>query len=146
MAKKMKEASNKYGLKSKPVAVKIDPARLARKTIILKRKGKPFGAVVSIEDYRKYKRWKRAQLPEDDFPPAWYEEKAAFQKLLPELLETHREKFVAIYKGQVVDSDEKEGELMYRVGLKYGDTPVYIDEVLEKPRVYRVTSAWYSIK
>ncbi|MCL4500021.1 MAG: hypothetical protein M1335_07270 [Chloroflexi bacterium] len=145
MAKKTKKASSKYTIKRERVAVKIDPAQLAREAIILERNGEPFGAVVSIEDYRAYDEWKKQQVTEDDFPPEWHEGKDAFQRLLPELLKTYREKFVAIYKGRVVDSDGEEGELMYRVALKYGDTPVYIDEVLEKPRVYSVPSVWHRI-
>jgi hypothetical protein len=147
MAKKAKEASSEYTIKREKIAVKIDPAQLAREAIILKRDGEPFGAVLSIDDYRAYEEWKKRQAPKDDFPPQWYEERAAFQRLLPALLKTHREKFVAIYKGQVVDSDEKEGELWWRMAQKHGEQPAYyIGEVLEKPRTYRVTSAWYKIK
>lgn len=123
-------------------AAGIDPAQLAREPIILEQNGEPVGAVISMADYRLYCAWKERLEPEDDFPPAWYAEKAAFQRMLPALLKTHQGKWVAIYKGAMVDSDEKPSELMWRVQQKYGDESVYFGEVLEKPRVYRIPSAW----
>jgi hypothetical protein len=123
-------------------AADIDAAQLAREPVILEEDGQPFAAVISLDEYRAYAAWKKQIEAEDDFPPAWYGEKAAFQRMLPELLTTHRGKWVAVRKGTVVDSDENPGELMWRVEQKFGDESVYIDEVLEKPRVYRIPSAW----
>ena len=143
--RKLRESGAKYATQRGTISVEFDPAQLAREGVVLKRNGKPIAVAISLEEHREYNAWKKQRKPAADFPPAWHAEKAAFQKLLPELLKTYREKWVAIYQGKVVDSDEKEGELMYRVALKYGDAPVYIDEVLGKPRVYRVTSAWYKI-
>jgi hypothetical protein len=121
-------------------AAEIDPAQLAREPIILEMNGEPVGAVISLEEFRAFEAWKKNQEPEDDFPPAWYEEKAAFEQMLPDLLKTHLEKFVAVYRGELVDSDDKEGELMWRVEQKFGNEPVYIDQVLEQPRIYHIPS------
>ncbi len=123
-------------------AIEIDPARLEREPIVLERDGAPVGAVISIEEYESYLAWKHRAVEPEDFPPEWYVEKAAFERMLPELLKSYRGKFVAIYQGQVVDSDARMGELIWRVEQKLGDKPFYVDEVLETPRVYRIPSAW----
>ena len=123
-------------------SAEIDPAQIARDPIILRRNGEPVGAVISIEEYQSYLAWKKQVAIEDDFPPEWFEEKAAFQRMLPELLKTHNGKWVAIYHSEVVDSDDKEGELIWRVEQKLGEEPFFVDQVLETPRVYRIPSVW----
>jgi hypothetical protein len=60
--------------------------------------------------------------------------------MLPELLKTHKGKWVAVYKGQVVDSAENVGDLAERVYARLGYQEIYMDEVLEEPRVYRIPS------
>ncbi len=139
-----RETRAPYRVKHRKIAVWIDPTQLARAPILLKQNGETVGAVISLEEYRGYNTWKKQRKPDDDFPPEWHAEKAAFQRMLPELLKTHREKFVAVYQGQLVDSDENEGELEKRMEQKYGDATVYVDEVLEHPRVYCFPSVWLS--
>ena len=123
-------------------SIGIDPAQLEREPIVLERDGAPVGAVISIEEYQSYLAWKNRAEETEDFPPEWYAEKAAFERMLPELLKSYRSKFVAVYEGKVVDSDDKMGELIWRVEQNLGDKPFYVDEVLETPRVYRIPSAW----
>jgi hypothetical protein len=122
-------------------AAGIDPAQLARDPIILHQNGEPVGAVISIDEYQAYLAWKKKTI-EDEFPPEWYVEKAAFQGMLPELLKTHNGKWVAIFHGELVDSDDKEGELIWRGEQKLGEEPFFVDQVLETPRVYRIPSVW----
>ena len=59
-------------------------------------------------------------------------EVAAYDAMWPELLKTHKGKWVAIYHGQLVDEDDDRSTLSARVRAKYGyDEPVLITEVLE---------------
>lgn len=127
-------------------SVGIDPAQLEREPIVLERDGIAVGAVISIEEYQAYLAWKNRAKETEDFPPEWYVEKTAFERMLPELLKSYRGKWVAVFHGEVVDSDVKPGELMWRVEQKYGELPVYIDEVADPPHVYRIPSAWISQK
>jgi len=72
--------------------------------------------------------------PRDARFAAWEAEKRAFQKLLPALLPTHRGKFVAIHRGEVVESGDVEvavGEAAYR---SLGYVPIYVDLVTDQPR------------
>lgn len=72
-----------------------------------------------------------------EWPPPprnkWEREYRAFQALLPELLKTHRGKYVAVHDGQVVASGEDELEVASRVWAKYGYVPIHVDLVTEQP-------------
>lgn len=74
--------------------------------------------------------------PEALFPPPrnkWEREYRAFQRLLPELLKTHRGKYVAIHNEQVVESGEDPIALIKQVHSRFGYVPVHVDRVAEQP-------------
>jgi hypothetical protein len=78
--------------------------------------------------------------PEVFNPPPknkWEREYRAFLQLLPELLKTHRGKYVAIHEGQVIDSDDDRLELIFRVLPKVGGVSVHIGHVMEGPEPTR---------
>ena len=60
------------------------------------------------------------------------EEHAAFQKMLPTLLSTYANQFVAICSGKVIDSDPDEFELAERVNRLPSDQFVLIERVSEE--------------
>jgi hypothetical protein len=62
----------------------------------------------------------------------------AFQRLLPELLKTHRGKHVAIHDEQVVDSDVNDTALIKRVHAKVGYVPIHVGLVVDPQPVFRV--------
>src|SRR5207237_470722 len=62
----------------------------------------------------------------------------AFLDLLPALLPTCRGKFVAVHKGQVVDSDSDDIALVQRVHARIGYVPIHVGLVVEWPPVVRV--------
>jgi len=128
----LKEAQATYSLS-------VDKADLEQGPIILEHEGEPVAAIVSIEDYRRLVAeqdddiWRQEQLQR--LQP----EREAFQRLLPELLKTHKGQFVAIHKGEVVDADTDNRELAKRIyaGKLF---PVYIQLVSEQPRVIELPS------
>jgi hypothetical protein len=63
----------------------------------------------------------------------WEREYRAFLRLLPELLKTHRGKYVAIHEEQMVDSGDDRLELIFRVLPKVGGVSVHIGHVSEEP-------------
>jgi PHD/YefM family antitoxin component YafN of YafNO toxin-antitoxin module len=130
----LKEAREMY-------AAEIDPAQLAREPIILERNGEPVGAVISLEEFRAFKEWKKElERQEQEFPKQFLEDEAAFKRMQPELLKTHKDKWVAVLKGQVVDFDDKLGDLADRVYRRFGYQAIYMSQVLEKERIYRFLS------
>ena len=65
-------------------------------------------------------------------------ERAAFYRLLPELLATHRGQYVAIHGEQVVDSGPDQLEVAVRVRKRVGSASIYVHLVSdEPPRVER---------
>ena len=76
-------------------------------------------------------------LPRD---PKWEREYVAFQRLLPELLKTHRGKYVAIHDGEVVESGDDELAVVRRARQRFGNVALHVDLVAEHPRVFRLPS------
>jgi hypothetical protein len=94
---------------------------------------------VSIEDYRRLTAgqdddtWRQEQLQRLE------PDRTAFQRLLPELLKTHKGQFVAIHKGEMVDADMDNRELAKRIYARKL-FPIYIQLVSEQPRVIELSS------
>jgi hypothetical protein len=65
-------------------------------------------------------------------------EQEAFRKLLPELLQTHRDQYVAIHEGQVVGTGPDQIELADRAYKRFGYIPILVTLVTDRPRVVRI--------
>lgn len=63
----------------------------------------------------------------------WQREHAAFQRLLPRLLDVHRGKFVAIHDEQVVDVGDDKLALALRVLAKLGNIDIHVGLVTDAP-------------
>jgi hypothetical protein len=118
--------------------VSMDAGELEREPIVLEKNGEPVAAVISYDEFRAYRKWKK-QTPHRELPEYFLKDQKVFRQMLPSLLETHRDKWVAIYQGEIVDQADKLGELADRVYAKYGYRAIYMDQVTE-PRVYRIPS------
>jgi len=126
-------------LKEAQATYTVDPAEVGSEPLILERNGKPVAAVIPFEDYERFavwqkqqeaETWRRAQID------ALADEKAAYERLQPELLKTHRGQWVAIHNGGVVDSDPDQRALVKRVYSQTTHRPIYFVEVRETPRIY----------
>lgn len=75
--------------------------------------------------------------PEVSWSPAaeskWEREYRAFLRLLPQLLITHRDRYVAVHDEQAVDSDDDPIALTKRVHARYGYVPIHVDKVTVRP-------------
>jgi len=76
-------------------------------------------------------------LPAPELPKGEREYRA-FLHVLPELLATHRGKFVAIHNGEVVDSDTDDVALILRVQGKVGYVPIHVGLVTDTPPLVRI--------
>jgi hypothetical protein len=76
-------------------------------------------------------------LPTPELPKGEREYRA-FLRLLPELLQTHRGKFVAIHNGKVVDSDAVDVALILRVQRDVGYVPIHVGLVTDTPPLVRI--------
>jgi hypothetical protein len=61
-------------------------------------------------------------------------EQRAFHKLLPELLRTHRDQYVAIHEGRVVGSGADQVEVAERAYAMFGYTPILVTLVTDRLR------------
>jgi Family of unknown function (DUF5678) len=69
-------------------------------------------------------------------PPArskWEREHKAFVRLLPQLLASYPNQYVAIHNGQVVDSGQDRLELSLRVLKKVGNVDIHVGFVGDDP-------------
>jgi hypothetical protein len=63
----------------------------------------------------------------------WRREQRAFRKLLPDLLRLHRDQFVAIHEGQVVESGGDKLEVARRAYSRFGYVPIFVSRVTDEP-------------
>ena len=127
----LKEARAAYSLA-------IEASQLSQGPIFVEHKGKLVAVIVSIEDYQQrlpdeYDAWRQEQLQRLE------PNRTAFQQLLPELLKTHENQFVAICQGRLVDADPDRVALIQRTRAQ-GYRPVYIQKVTKEPRVVELPS------
>lgn len=71
-----------------------------------------------------------------------YAERDAYLRMKAKLLADPRyaDKFVAVLKGEVVDADSDERELVRRVYGNYGYVVVYVEKVQEEKRILEIPS------
>jgi len=124
-----------------PYTVNSEDEAIGRDTIIIRRNGEPVAVVVPYAEYVELLARPSAQPSEPvSGDPDFERERAAFRRLLPELLKAHRGEWVAIVNEQAVEFGPDFGSVILRVRERFGQRPVYVQEILEKPRVYKIGS------
>jgi hypothetical protein len=98
------------------------------------------GVLIPPDEYEKFRAWQEVQqrqVQAQCIPEQFEQEVAAFERMLPELLQKYRDRVVAIHSGQVVEVGDTKAEVSERVRRRLGDAVVYIQRVSEYPRVCR---------
>jgi len=128
-----------------PYTLALDEATLAEGPVRVLRDGRTIGVLVPPDEYESFRAWRetqqrRAQVQQ---PLEQFErEAAAFERMLPELLQRYRGRVVAIHNGQVVEvgaAGESVAKVAGRVYDRIGYVPVYVQRVEEVPRIYKIT-------
>jgi hypothetical protein len=73
------------------------------------------------------------ELPQPPSGGKWEREYRAFLRLLPELLQTHQGKYVAIHEERVVGSGEDKVALALETYKQHGYVPIYVGLVTNPP-------------
>ena len=123
-----------------PYTLAIEEEALSREPFILERDGEPVAAVIPITEYQAYRAWREArgrEKKQQEDLEAFERDQQAFESLKPELLRTHRGQWVAIYRGEVVEAGQDRSQVLDGVYDRLGYVPVYVQQVEERPRVYR---------
>jgi PHD/YefM family antitoxin component YafN of YafNO toxin-antitoxin module len=132
----LKEAQATYSLS-------LDKTDLAQGPLILEHEGEPVAVVVPIAEYREFEAWRKQEArTRTESDEAFERERAAFERLKPELLKTHRGQFVAVVNEQVVDVDTDRVKLVLRVYDRFGYRPIYVQLVEEHLPHRRLPSVW----
>ncbi len=63
----------------------------------------------------------------------WQREYQAFQRLLPQLLQTHWGRYVVIHNGEVVDSGANDVNLALHFFAQHGNVPIHVGLVKDQP-------------
>ena len=124
-------------------SLSVNKTDLAQGPLILEHEGEPVVALVPIAEYREFEAWRerkaRTRAGSDE---AFERERAAFERLKPELLKAHRGKFGAVVNEQVADVDTDRVNLVLRVYDRFGYRPIYVQLVEEHPPRLRLPSVW----
>ena len=122
-----------------PYTLTVDEQTL-REPVVLEQDGQPVAALIPIAEYEAFHAWQQAK--EHHHPQtradAFEQERAAFERMKPELLRTHRGQVVAVYQGQVVRVGTDVAETLDAVYDEFGYVSCYVQRVEETARVYRL--------
>jgi antitoxin (DNA-binding transcriptional repressor) of toxin-antitoxin stability system len=129
MAKEIRETRVAYPFS-------VDASQLTENPIVFEREGKPVAAVVPYEQFTAWREHEQAKTWQAEQASILERERAVFERLKPELLKTHADKWVAILDGKFVDSDDEEDTLVKRVYSKYGYRTIFVEQVTEVPHIY----------
>jgi hypothetical protein len=124
-----------------PYTLTIEEEALSQESFILERDGEAVAAVIPITEYQAFRVWREARWRDEKQRKdleAFERERQAFERLKPELLRTHRGQWVAIYQGEVAEAAWDRSQVLDSVYDRFGYVPVYVQQVEERPRVYKL--------
>jgi len=123
-----------------PYTLTLDEATLAEGPVRVLWGEQTVGVLVPPDEYEAFRAWRETrqrQAQVQQSPEAFEREAAAFECMLPELLQEYRGRVVALHNGRVVEVGDSKVEVSERVHQRLGDVTVYIQRVSEQPRVYK---------
>jgi len=100
----------------------------------------PIGVLVPPEEYEEFRVWREAKQRRvliQQVHDAFEREVAAFDRMLPELLQEYCGRVVALHNGQVVEVGDSKEEVSERVHQQLGDVIIYVQRVSEHPRIIK---------
>jgi PHD/YefM family antitoxin component YafN of YafNO toxin-antitoxin module len=110
--------------------------------VFVEDEGRPVAVLLPIELFRAWQRQLQIQdlpvpTPRSAEPSSGFErEKAAFERMKPELMKQHPGKCVAVVGGQVVEVGEDKIKVIEKVRERFGHVSMYVQWVTTQPRIY----------
>ncbi len=123
--------------------ISLDEVVSSDEVVIFEKDGQPVAALLPIEEYNAFQNWRedeQRRLVRQAEEAAIEREHAAFQKMLPELLQEYEGRAVALYQGQVVGVGNDRMKVWRQAREELGHVPVYVQTVEYPPRVYELSS------
>jgi hypothetical protein len=103
--------------------------------VFIEDEGHPVAVIVPIELFRAWQQQLSSSQPTESHS-GFERERAAFERLKPELLKQHPGKCVAVVGGQVVEVGEDKLQVIERVRERFGRVSMYVQWVTAQHRVY----------
>ncbi len=123
-----------------PYIIRLDDKAIGQETIIIRQRGEPVAAIVPYPLYEKAILGKTLPItlpvPDPEFEKQWH----AFQRMRPELLQKYPGQWVAVVNEQVAAIGSDFSIVAEQVEKEFGNVPRCIGEVLETPKIYRMTT------
>ena len=123
-----------------PYTLTFDESTLAEGSVRVLRGEQTIGILVPPEEYEAFRIWRETRLRQAQIPPVpeqFEREVAAFERMLPALLQKYRDRVVAIYNGQVVEVGDSKVHVSEKAHQRLGDVIIYVQRVSEYPQIYR---------
>ncbi len=122
-----------------PYTVTVDQETLQGDVMVLAQDGHPLAVLLPIDEYEAYRAWQRRQGVRRQAQAADFtQERAAFERMLPQLVQTYPGRVVAIYKDEVVEIGDEVGEVLAKVHARYGYVSCYVGRAELSGRVYKL--------
>src|SRR5437879_5401417 len=67
--------------------------------------------------------------------PDWNPERKNFMKMFDELMKTHKNKYVAIHGGRVVESGDDQSAVVLAAVRRFPNEPIFVDKVTREKKV-----------
>lgn len=120
-----------------PYTINPNDETLTREPLLIRRNGEEW--VVLAMRYEEYQQWLTQKPTSPKRETDFERNRAAFKKLLPDLLNQHEGQWVAIVNEQAVAFAPGANQVLEKVAA-LGDVPLYIQEVRAQPRIFKMTS------
>jgi hypothetical protein len=113
---------------------------IIKEPVFIEDNGQPVAVILPIEDYAAFRKWKDSTAASDrlDDQAVFEREKAAFERMKPQLLQQYPGKCVAIVNEQVVEIGDDKLDVIERVYQRLGHVTMYAQWVTDQPRVYHI--------
>jgi imidazolonepropionase-like amidohydrolase len=121
-----------------PYTLTIDETTLVDGPVRVLQGERTIGVLVPPDEYEAFRTWKESQKRQAQIQQtheAFEREVAAFERMLPELLQKYRDQVVAVHNGQVVEVGDSKEKVSAKVHQRLGDVIVYVQRVSEHPRI-----------
>ena len=113
------------------LAAKYDVHPQQNQPVVIARDGDIVYIAMKESDYQAVEQWLN-RLYERRQRAMLAPEVEAYRHMLPKLLESHREQWVAIFKGNLIDSDPERAALIKRLRQTHHGESMYIMQVEEQ--------------
>ena len=111
---------------------------IIKEPVFIEDNGQPVAVILPIEDYEAFRQWKDSTASASNDRTAFEREKAAFERLKPQLLQQYPGKCVAIVNEEVVEVGDDKLAVLDRVHEKFGRVAMYVQWVTDQPYIYHL--------